>query len=86
MNDTVIKSIAAASGVQADRVREIADRVIANNRTLDACPRHRFVRIEEGGEANPFRVKYRCEVCGGKISGQAHHWWLRGLSDGGVAR
>lgn len=83
MNSKLNDTLSKISGLPTDDVAQIVDKVLANNRQLESCPRHRFVRVE--GEPNPFRQKYRCEVCGGSIGSQQHHWWLRGLSDGRIA-
>lgn len=65
------------SGLSRAGVTELLAEVRANAALLDACGRHDFLQI-----APRFGSKWKCVACGGVVSAEAVHWYVRGQAHG----
>ena len=60
----------------------IWDRVDENIRILESCDRHNFsVQLDH---PNIFRMRWKCDRCGGVVDRMAKFWYERGLEHGAV--
>lgn len=66
------------SNITKADVRAMVDAVAKNNRLLNACPGHVFVRVEP----DKLCSKQRCDRCGGTVVTEAAHWYNRGVAHG----
>lgn len=72
------KVLGKITGLSQDAMKDIWTEVKANSDALAACAGpHQF---EREGEA--LGSKYRCALCGGKISGSDFHWYNAGVAHG----
>lgn len=76
-----VDAIASLSGIKRPELLSIWEQVKRNQATLDACQRHRFVRVVRDGGPR-LGDKYRCEVCGGEVDASAAHWYQKGQEHG----
>jgi ribosomal protein L37AE/L43A len=76
--ETAKGMLSKVSGIDRTEIQQIAERVLANNRKLDACGCHRFVKQPK---SRPLRSVYKCDRCGGTVDGAAFRWYTRGHKD-----
>lgn len=67
------------TGIGCEAMKDLWERVKANQAKLDACPRHEFEILSQDGKiVARTQDRYRCIHCGGEIDSHAHYWHEQG--------
>lgn len=60
---------------ESAKVQQIMEKVKANEALLAACDSHLFEFVRD---SRPWDSQYRCQNCGGIITGRDLHWYMVG--------
>lgn len=71
MKGSGINILSSLSGLSRKDIKEIAIKVIENNKILNACSTHNFTLIE--------KRKWKCSNCGGVVDTTKKIWYEKGL-------
>lgn len=64
---------------EAAKVKQIMEKVKANEALLAVCDSHLFEFIKD---SRPWDSQYRCQHCGGTVTGRELHWYMVGRAHG----